>query len=151
MNYILGIGSNLGNREQLIFTAIEQIKALPHCRCKKQSSIIETKPVGNTAQPDFLNCAIEIEIKIKPEELMKACLRIEKKMGRARKIKWEPRLIDIDVILFEAGVYDSELITLPHPECHQRKFVLQSLVEICPDWVHPSNNKTIKKLYEELS
>jgi 2-amino-4-hydroxy-6-hydroxymethyldihydropteridine diphosphokinase len=129
---------------------MNQIADLPECVIAKQSQIIETIPVGNTEQPDFLNCAIQIECNFEPETLMKKCLEIEKNMGRIRSQKWEPRLIDIDILFWEKGVIKTPVITLPHPECHQRKFVLQSLMEICPDWKHPIVHKTIKQLYEEL-
>jgi 2-amino-4-hydroxy-6-hydroxymethyldihydropteridine diphosphokinase len=151
MKYFLGLGSNLQNRKGLLYQAIEHIKNLPETKLLQESSLIETKAEGNPNQPDFINCVIEIETEFQPEELMNACLEIEKKMGRIRKKKWEPRLIDIDILLFEDGCLKSEKVTIPHPLCHKRRFVLQSLVEICPECVHPIQNKSMKELLEELS
>lgn len=151
MRYFLGLGSNLQNRKRLLYQAIEHIKNLPKTKLLKESSLIETKAEGNPNQPDFINCVIEIETEFHPETLMNACLEIEKKMGRTRKKKWEPRLIDIDILLFEGGYIESKKVTIPHPLCHKRRFILQSLAEICPEYVHPIKNKTMKELLEELS
>jgi 2-amino-4-hydroxy-6-hydroxymethyldihydropteridine diphosphokinase len=150
MIYILGLGSNIADREQNINIAIQAINCLPNCKIQIISRILETKPVGNTEQPFFLNCAIQIDCTFNPEELMDCCLVIEKNMGRIRNKKWEPRLIDIDILLWEKGEIQKSTITLPHPECHKRKFILQSLAEICPNWEHPIINKTMKQLYEEF-
>jgi 2-amino-4-hydroxy-6-hydroxymethyldihydropteridine diphosphokinase len=149
MIYALGLGSNLFDRKDNLETAIKRIQQNPFCIVEKQSKTIETKPVGNLHQPDFLNCAILVQTNLSAEELLLFCLNAEAEMGRIRRQKWEARIIDIDILLCEEKMIKKEIVTIPHPELHKRAFVLQSLSEICPNWIHPEFNKTIKTLFEE--
>ena len=146
----LGLGSNLGNKQNYITNAIKYISELENVEIKKTSSIITTKPYGKIDQPDFLNCVVELNTNILPEELLKKCLNIEDQLGRSRKGKWGPRTIDIDMLFYEDKIMNTKLLVLPHPELHKREFVLISLSELCPDLIHPIINKKIKDIFLEL-
>jgi len=146
----LGLGSNLGNKQNYITNAIKYISELENVEIKKTSSIITTKPYGKIDQPDFLNCVVELNTNILPKELLKKCLNIENQLGRSRKGKWGPRTIDIDMLFYEDKIMNTKLLVLPHPELHKREFVLISLNELCPDLVHPILKKKIKDIFLEL-
>ena len=150
MSCYLGLGSNLGDKLQFITKAIDQISKLENVEIKRTSSMIETKPYGKTDQPDFINCVIELDTDLLPEELLKKCLYIENQLGRIRNEKWGPRTIDIDMLFYEDEIIDTELLVLPHPQLHKREFVLISLNELCPDIVHPKLNKKIRDIFMEL-
>lgn len=146
----LGLGANLGNREENIKNAISRLSSDPEILITKRSSMIETKPYGNINQPDFINSVIEIDTDITAENLLSKCLTVENELGRKRNEKWDPRTIDIDVLFYGKTIVNLEQLTIPHPDLHNRKFVLRSLNEICPDFIHPVLNKNIKELYKEL-
>jgi 2-amino-4-hydroxy-6-hydroxymethyldihydropteridine diphosphokinase len=146
----LGLGANIGNREENIKNAISRLSSDPEILIKKRSSMIETKPYGNIDQPDFINSVIEIDTDITAENLLSKCLTVENELGRKRNEKWDPRTIDIDVLFYGKTIVNLEQLTIPHPDLHNRKFVLRSLNEICPDFVHPVLNKNIKELYLEI-
>lgn len=147
MIFYLGLGSNLGNREVFISKALSDLSL--KVKIIKNSEIIETKPYGNVNQPDFLNCVTEIETELNPLELLKICTEIEKKLGRKRSQKWASRTIDIDILFYGNETFQSDELTIPHPEIQKRKFVLKSLNEICPDFVHPILNKKISQILLE--
>ena len=150
MHCYLGLGSNLGDKQKHITEAISKISKLKSVEITKTSSIIATKPYGKTDQPDFLNCVIETDTNLLPEDFLEKCLNIENQLGRIRKDKWGPRTIDIDLLFYGDKIINTELLVLPHPELHKRKFVLTSLNELCPDLVHPILNKKIKDIFVEL-
>ena len=146
----LGLGANLGNREENIKNAISRLSSHPEILIKKRSSMIETKPYGNIDQPNFINCVIEIDTDITAENLLLKCLAVENGLGRKRNEKWDPRTIDIDILFYGKTIVNLEQLTIPHPDLHNRKFVINSLNEICPDFIHPVINKKIKEIYLEL-
>jgi 2-amino-4-hydroxy-6-hydroxymethyldihydropteridine diphosphokinase len=146
----LGLGANIGNREENIKNAISRLSSDPEILIKKRSSMIETKPYGNINQPDFINCVIEIGTDITAENLLSKCLTVENELGRKRNEKWGPRTIDIDILFYGNLIINSQELAVPHPDLHNRKFVLHSLNEICPDFIHPVLNKNNKELYKEL-
>ncbi|MCK4312762.1 MAG: 2-amino-4-hydroxy-6-hydroxymethyldihydropteridine diphosphokinase [Candidatus Cloacimonetes bacterium] len=143
----LGLGSNLGNREVFISKALTELSK--KMQILQNSKIIETKPYGNVNQPDFLNCVIKIETELKPDELLKICTEIENKLGRKRTQKWASRTIDIDILFYGTETFQSDKLTIPHPEIQKRKFVLKSLNEICPDLMHPVLNMKISQILLE--
>lgn len=147
----IALGSNLGNKEDNIEKAINKIKSLNTCKLLKTSKIYKTKPVGYLEQDDFLNCVIEVKTLLLPSELMKELLAIEKELKRERIIRWGPRTIDLDVILYDDIVTSSDDIVIPHPRMHERLFVLKPLSDIAPYVVHPLIRKRIITLMEELS
>ncbi len=146
----LSIGSNLGERQENLANAIKQIEA--NCgNIIKASAIYETAAWGNTEQPSFLNQCLVLKTDLSAKKLIKQLLHIERLMGRERKEKMGPRLIDLDIILMDEEVVFSEFLTLPHPHLQDRKFVLLPLAEIAPKAYHPIFNKTVEQLLIECS
>ncbi|MDR7865440.1 MAG: 2-amino-4-hydroxy-6-hydroxymethyldihydropteridine diphosphokinase [Sporomusaceae bacterium] len=129
----LGLGSNLGDREGNIAAAVARLAAWPGVTVERVSSLYETAPVGYTDQPDFLNAVISVRTTLTPQELLTACLAVERELGRERKIRWGPRTVDIDVLFYDDVVLATEVLTLPHPRFHERCFVLAPLAEIAGD------------------
>ena len=146
----LGIGSNLGNREEFIASAIEHLAQDPETEILQKSKLLKTKPYGNIDQPYFLNCVVKIETTSSPNQLLKCCMKIENELGRIRKEKWGPRNIDIDILFYDDRILNKPDLIIPHPDLHNRQFLLESLNEIAPDLIHPVLKKKIRKLLQEL-
>lgn len=144
----LSLGSNVGDREAQLREAEGRLGTLG--RVIAISSFYETEPVEFIAQPWFLNCAVELESSLTPQQLMAAILGIEEEMGRRRVQNKGPRSIDIDVLLFGDAVVESSEVTIPHPAMHERRFVLEPLAEIAPEAFHPLLKKTIRELLDQL-
>ncbi|MBI5856656.1 MAG: 2-amino-4-hydroxy-6-hydroxymethyldihydropteridine diphosphokinase [Sphingobacteriales bacterium] len=141
-------GGNIGNRLANLNKAKELISL--HCGVVlKTSSVYETAAWGKEDQPSFLNQALEIETPLTARQLVRRILKVEKTMGRIRKEKYGPRIIDIDILLFNDEVHNYPLLKLPHPEMQNRRFALLPLAEIAPDMVHPVFHKTISQLLKE--
>ncbi|WP_297422509.1 2-amino-4-hydroxy-6-hydroxymethyldihydropteridine diphosphokinase [Clostridium sp.] len=147
----IGLGSNMGDKERYLEAAINKISKEKNIDLKKQSSFIITKPWGYLEQEDFVNAVIEIETTLEAEELMELLLKIEEELNRERTIKWGPRTIDLDIIMYDSVVSSDEKVVLPHPRMHEREFVLKPLNEIAPYLMHPVLNKRIFTLLEELN
>lgn len=145
----IAIGSNLGDRMKNIEVALKKMEDYG-LRIIKKSSIIETEPYGFKEQGKFLNGVILIETDLDPFELLNLLLNIEKEMGRERKIKWGPRNIDLDIIFYDDLVIDTDNLKIPHPDAHNRTFVMGPLSEIDPDFVHPVLKKKVKDIYLNL-
>lgn len=126
----LGLGSNLGDREQNIIAAIRRLDDHPQIIIQKVSSLYETEPVGFTDQPAFLNAAVSITTGLEPLALLAVCLKIEKQLGRIRTERWGPRTIDIDMLLYHGFIVEDSTLVLPHPRMEKRNFVLVPLGEI---------------------
>ncbi len=142
--YLL-IGGNLGDRAAYLALAMQQISAL--CGCvTSTSSIYETAAWGNTNQPAFYNQAIKLDTALSPEALLQALLAIELDMGRVREEKYGPRTIDLDILMINNIVVDTPMLTIPHPQLHNRRFALLPLNEIAPALHHPVLDKTIHEL-----
>jgi 2-amino-4-hydroxy-6-hydroxymethyldihydropteridine diphosphokinase len=142
------LGSNLGNKRQFIESAIAAIRDEKKISMIRISSIIETTPVGNIHQPDFLNCIIRCESELGPSELMHTLLRIERNLGRERREKWGPRTIDCDILFFNDEIIDTDTLKIPHPEIMNRPFILQLMNELAPEFIYPKLNKSMEQLYE---
>lgn len=147
----LSIGSNIGEKKRNIELAIEKLTSIKEIKVNKVSTIIETEPWGYENQDSFLNGAIEISTILSPKELMGVLLNIELEMKRERLIKWGPRIIDLDIILFDDIISDDEFVVIPHPRMEDREFVLKPLSEIAPFAIHPLLKKRVIKLLDELS
>lgn len=133
MKAVLGLGTNIGDREQNLRNALDSLGLLPKTKIIKKSHIYETEPWGYTEQDRFLNCAVTLETELSPNALLGACLGIEAALGRIRRFRYGPRVIDIDVLLYEGFELVSDELTVPHPLILQRDFVLVPLHDLFPD------------------
>jgi 2-amino-4-hydroxy-6-hydroxymethyldihydropteridine diphosphokinase len=153
----IGIGTNLGDRAANYREAINKIASLPGTRVIRQSSIYESEPVGDI-KGMFLNGAVEIETEMAAEALMRRLLTIERTMGRrrpagrkpARRTKYRPRAIDLDLLFFNKEIVESRTLVVPHPRLHERRFVLAPMAELAPALVHPKLNVSISDLLAGL-
>lgn len=153
----VALGSNLesrfGDRRANLVEAVRRVGELGEVR--RVSSFYETEPVGFVEQPRFLNGAMLLETALEPAELMRGLLAVEQAMGRVRGVVKGPRVIDLDLLLYvdpdaAAVVMETGELVLPHPEMHERRFVLEPLGEIAPEWVHPSLGVTVEELLARL-
>jgi 2-amino-4-hydroxy-6-hydroxymethyldihydropteridine diphosphokinase len=147
----LGLGSNLGSRLSNIRFALAAIGQIPGVKMLRTSSIYETEPYGNSEQPPFLNAALEIETTLNPEDLLKALQRVEHHMGRTRKKKWEPRVIDLDILYFGNQVIGEPGLSVPHPDLHNRDFVLIPLNDLIPRFTDPLRQSTVQTMLKRLN
>ena len=146
----IGLGSNLGNRLGNLRGAIAAIREMPGLTITQMSSVYETEPVGHRDQPKFINAVIEVACELSPADLLTVLLRIEKHMGREPRGKWEPRVIDLDIIYYGDQILKTHELTVPHPEAARRVFVLEPLAEIAPDFVDPVERKPVQELLAQL-
>ena len=151
MKVYISLGSNLGDRAAYLLLGMRGMMdaGLP---VKRLSNVYESEPVGTFAQPYFLNMVAEVDGHNlpEPEPMMARLLRIEYVLGRKRETAKGPRVIDLDLLMYGDRVNNSELLVLPHPRLHLRRFVLQPLAELAPDFIHPRLGETIGKLLEKL-
>jgi 2-amino-4-hydroxy-6-hydroxymethyldihydropteridine diphosphokinase len=142
------LGGNLGEREKNLSIARDMIEK--DCGAViKASSLYETAAWGITDQPAFLNQALEVGTELNAKQLIRRILKIEKKMGRVRKEKYGPRIIDIDILFFNAEKFNFPFLKIPHPEVQNRRFALVPLAEIASQLVHPVVKKNIAQLLAE--
>ncbi|MBK5242564.1 2-amino-4-hydroxy-6-hydroxymethyldihydropteridine diphosphokinase [Clostridium sp.] len=146
----IGVGGNMGDKEKNIKAALDYINNSSHTKITKTSKLYETKPVGYLEQEDFLNCAIEVKTLLNPLELVRFLLSIERELKRERVIRWGPRTIDLDVLLYDNIISYLEEIILPHPRMQERMFVLEPLCDIAPYVMHPILNKSIIQMKKEI-
>lgn len=146
----IGIGSNIGDKNTNLKQAIEKLNNSELTKVTKVSSFYVTKPYGYVEQDDFLNCAVEVETILNPGKLMKILLDIEQQLKRKRTIKWGPRIIDLDILLYDDLILSNKETIIPHPLMHDRMFVLEPLNEIAPYAYHPILNKRVFQLKEDL-
>lgn len=147
---VLGLGTNLGDRENNLRLALRLLTQNYEIEITHISSIYETAPFGVTDQPDFLNLTVAINTDMNPQTLLKSCLDVEEQMGRVRIQRWGPRVIDIDLLLYHDTRIDSPSLTLPHPGILQREFVIIPLHEMAPSLIMP-NGKTVAAVAAEFS
>src|SRR6476469_8216116 len=146
----VSLGSNLGDRAGNLLLATRGMLDAG-LDLTRLSQIYETEPVETYAQPLFLNMVAELRVDslLKPEELMSALLQVENSLGRTRELTKVPRTIDLDLLLYGDQTINTNLLTLPHPRFHHRRFVLVPLAELCPSLYHPLLQRTISELLRE--
>jgi 2-amino-4-hydroxy-6-hydroxymethyldihydropteridine diphosphokinase len=142
----IGLGSNIDNRNSYLEAALLQIARECKASIIAKSSIKETKPVDYEDQPDFLNQVIKIETELTPIDLLSVLKKIESDIGRVYRFSKGPREIDIDILLYDDMIIDSDILKLPHPEIIKRDFVLEHLIELDPQLIEPIS----KKKYSEV-
>lgn len=146
----IGLGSNFGERRELIRRAVASLDALEGVTVVKQSDLYETEPVGGPPQPRFLNGVVKIECAMGARELMAELIHIEEALGRKREGRNRPRTIDLDLLLWGDRVVDEEGLTVPHPRMHERWFVLRPLADVAPEARHPVLGLTTRELLERV-
>ena len=142
----IGLGSNMGDKVANLKKAVLELGKVPGNKVLAVSSFYKTEPVGGVEQDWFVNAAAEIETSLTPRELLNKLLYIEKNLGRVRDARWGPRVIDLDILLYDDLVMDEEGLSIPHPYLHERGFVLVPLAEIAPKVIHPKFKKSISEL-----
>jgi 2-amino-4-hydroxy-6-hydroxymethyldihydropteridine diphosphokinase len=146
-NIYLGLGSNVGNRDENLRSAVHELGI----KIISSSSIYETEPVEYLDQPWFLNCVVQIENDLRPYDLLQLCQKVETQLLRKREISKGPRTIDLDILFYGNLILQHPDLTIPHPAIQDRKFVLEPLNEIAPNFVHPLLKKTVSQLLAECT
>ncbi|MEC5426053.1 2-amino-4-hydroxy-6-hydroxymethyldihydropteridine diphosphokinase [Virgibacillus sp. C22-A2] len=149
----VALGTNIEPRDQHIANALELVSGHEHIRISKKSSIYQTAPVGYTDQADFLNMVIEIETSLSSLDLLGFCQKIERELGRKREIRFGPRTIDLDILVYNQENSETERLTIPHPRMHERAFVLIPLNELAPNLIISANGnrKSVADYIDRLS
>ncbi len=154
MEIILGIGTNQGTRLNNLSIAIDKINSF--AKVIKVADIYESDALLLENSPEewsipFLNTALLVENSLSPEKMLSKCQQLEKEMGRApNHSKWSPRIIDIDILIYDNLIVNRDNLTIPHPELHNRLFVLLPLYDLIPDWICPTRNKSLKEMINTI-
>jgi len=135
----------MGDSAEQLNTAIDLLDTKLGKHISK-SSLYKTKAWGNAQQPDFYNQVIIYNTSLRPSQIFEITQQVEKQMGRERKEKWGPRIIDIDILFCGSMIYYSDILTVPHPQLHKRRFTLEPLCELAPAFIHPVKNLSLKEL-----
>lgn len=140
----------MGDRLETFQNALQLLDRNDNIRVESSSSIYETDPVGYTDQACFLNAVIKISTSLKPEELLQVCLHIENELGRKRKIRWGPRTLDLDILLYNQENIETESLFVPHPRMQERAFVIIPLMELDRDIKLPNVNATLDDILNQI-
>jgi 2-amino-4-hydroxy-6-hydroxymethyldihydropteridine diphosphokinase len=146
--YIIGLGSNLGNRQRNIEDAIKILEQT--MKLIKVSSLYESEPMYLKDQPWFVNCVVKFESELDPIKILKFLQDTEREMGRTRSVRYGPRIIDLDILFSGSAIIQSDTLKVPHPKIRERRFVLEPLAEIEPGFIHPVYRTSIAKLLRNL-
>lgn len=147
----IGLGANLGDPRKQLEEALARLAAAEEVEVVKVSSFYRNPPLGPPDQPWYVNAVAQVRTRLTPEELLRVLHRIERAMGRKKKERWGPRIIDLDLLLYNGVILSGPDLVLPHPEMHKRAFVLMPLAEIAPQAWHPGLDKTAVELLAELA
>ncbi|EKF8620394.1 2-amino-4-hydroxy-6-hydroxymethyldihydropteridine diphosphokinase [Staphylococcus pseudintermedius] len=142
----LGLGSNMGDREAQLKAAIDLLDAHDKINVVAISPIYETKPVGYTEQPDFLNLCLHIQTQLPAQDLLKVALETEAELHRVRKVRWGPRTMDIDILLYGDEIIEEDDLTVPHPRMTERAFVMVPLNDIAANVTEPHSGQKIQQI-----
>lgn len=145
----IAFGSNIGDRYAAIEDAFRLVEK-NNMKIIKRSGVYETEPYGYKDQPPFINGAFLAETELNCHEVLERLLNIEAELGRVRLIRWGPRIIDLDIIFFNDEIYNEDDLKVPHPDMHNRAFVLKPLMDICPDYAHPILKKSVAQMFDDL-
>lgn len=145
----IALGSNLGDSRAILEAALETLAQTPEIILQARSSWYKTKAVG-PPQPDYINGCALLHVQKTPQLLLETLLGIEAQFGRVRFLRWEPRSLDLDLLLYDDIILDTPTLQLPHPRMRERAFVLVPLAEIAPDWVEPVSGCAIAELLEAV-
>lgn len=146
----ISMGSNLGDRVEMLRRGLDELDQLGETQVVRLSSIYDTEPVGEVDQPRFLNAVVMVETELEPRVLLWNLLLIERRLGRVRTRRWGPRPLDLDILVYDDLVVDEPDLTIPHPLMHERAFVLVPLAELAPGLVHPLLGLTAAELRDRL-
>ena len=147
----IGIGSNLGDPGKNCLEAINRIGMIPECSILGVSNLYRTEPVGVEFQGWFINGIVALSTSLSSRDLLERLLAIETHMGRVRRGgRWEPRVIDIDILLYGRDIINEEKLFIPHPFMHERRFVLIPMLDLAPDLEHPLLGKSMTELLREI-
>jgi 2-amino-4-hydroxy-6-hydroxymethyldihydropteridine diphosphokinase len=144
----VGLGSNLSDPRAQVLRALRALDGLPDTRVMARSSLYRSAPVGFLEQPDFINAVAQLETSLSPRSLLDVLLELEHECGRTREFRNAPRTLDLDVLLYDDLRHHEHGLTIPHPQMHQRAFVLQPLLEIAPDCVIPGIGSVLAALQQ---
>ncbi|MFC0559615.1 2-amino-4-hydroxy-6-hydroxymethyldihydropteridine diphosphokinase [Halalkalibacter alkalisediminis] len=149
-NVYIALGSNIGDRYEHLMSAIELLKEQPRIQFLTSSSIYETEPVGYVDQQSFLNMVVAVTTTLGPRELLAVTQSIEERCGRTRDVRWGPRTIDLDILLFDQENMVMENLSIPHPRMWERAFVIVPLMEVYPDLYATHLKQSIQEIYKAL-
>lgn len=147
----IGLGANLGDPRRQLQEALAKLAAADEVEVLKVSAFYLTPPLGPPGQPWYVNAVAQVRTRLEPEELLRVLHRVEQDLGRVRGERWGPRVIDLDLLLYDGLITSGPELVLPHGEMHRRAFVLVPLAEIAPEAWHPVLEKTAEALLAELA
>jgi 2-amino-4-hydroxy-6-hydroxymethyldihydropteridine diphosphokinase len=148
---LIALGSNLGQREKYVAAALNALQTTKEVEVAKVSSLYETEPVGGpSGQQKYINAVAMIRTSLSAPRLLKVCQRIEDSFERKRSVKYGPRTIDLDILAFDKAIISEPKLMIPHPLMHERRFVMEPLAEIAPNWIHPLLEMSAKQLLADM-
>jgi 2-amino-4-hydroxy-6-hydroxymethyldihydropteridine diphosphokinase len=148
--FVVGMGSNLGDRQRTLREATEALGADPRLQLLAQSTLRETAPVGGPPQGPYLNGAALVLATLPPASLLDALLALERQAGRERRERWGPRTLDLDLLFSPGLLFAGPTLTLPHPRLHERRFALEPLLELVPWAIDPGSGVPYRTILEKL-
>lgn len=146
----IALGGNQGNVRETFDRALQRLDAHPQITVKQTSQWLETTPVGSQTEDVFLNGAARLEVELSPQALLNELQTVETELGRVRHVRWGARTLDLDLLLYDQLILAEDELLIPHPACWYRRFVLDPLVEIAPEVIHPVKQISIRELQQRL-